>query len=261
MYTFAMVAESKKWFERSGFELIGAVRDMLVASLQDQKAFNEWYKKLAPQDTLLKGMVNMVFGSDTDAEKIRKLIAEELQKGILEDPHYIKTLHTYKDLLLQSLDASLREMSEHMFNKLKQQGIAKKKEELRRDKAEIDEKLQQRHRAAFYEAMQCLAPANAMKVTILKMTKRFTGNYHFFCRLEVEGSPKLYCTLQHPGLRRSSLNSLWLVMKTWTCRWKRPLQTFCWMSRARMMCNCSGPCLRTAFSGSLLAIFQAVEKG
>ena len=195
MYVFAKVAESKKLFEQREMDWADSVHQMLIESVQNTAAFNEWHKKLAPQPSFARiGSSNDV----ADLGKLKKLIQEEIGKGALKEPHYIRTLQTYKDQLLSKLDESIWQMSEQMFSTLGQQVSCQKKRELEEDWRCTLLQLESSRRDAYSLEIQSLAPENAMSLTLTKLVSRgYSGNYRLSYEKEVEGSPKLCCTLQN----------------------------------------------------------------
>lgn len=194
MYVFSKLAWSKKLL-RSEMDWADTTRQMLIESVQNPNAFNEWHRKLAPPSSRL-----LAFGGGNDMAdmgKLKKLIQEEIGKGVLKEPHYTRTLQTYKDQLLLMLDESIRQMSDQMFSRLEQQLTCRKKAELDKDWKDTMSQLERSRRDAYSLEMQNLAPPNAMSLTLTKMLSRYSGNYRLSYDKEVEGSPKLCCTLQH----------------------------------------------------------------
>eukprot|EP00438_Fugacium_kawagutii_P020946 Skav211837 [mRNA] locus=scaffold305:669633:690103:- [translate_table: standard] len=192
LYAFAMVAQSKKWFENSGLDFADSIREMLTQAITDHNAFKEWHQKLVPQTWMPNP-----FKDRTDLETVKKLILTELKEGILKKPQYKQTLQTYKEALLSSMSDSIRHFSERMFSYVKPEVISQKKDEMRKDWAAAEKNLEEDLKIAYSKAMQSLAPPNAMKVMLKKMTRRYSTIYKLAYDIEVEGSPRLCCRLGH----------------------------------------------------------------
>ena len=198
MYSFAMIAGSQKWLPQN-MTVVDVAAEMCVDAVKNEKnSFNEWYSRLVSGEAsiLRRGLELVGLSKGFSKEDVKKMIIAKADSGVLTQPEYYETLGLCREQLLSCVDKRMQDFAEMLFAKATQSSMDRKLKELEFEKEAKRKELSDEWRAICQNEVLDLAPENPKRCLLRSLKQRFSGNFEIGSTIEVEGAPKLYCSIQ-----------------------------------------------------------------